>query len=270
MPNPYHEDNRQSWNAATRQHHSHKPDLINRYKEGWNNLYPEDMELLGNLTGKSVVHLQCNDGQDTLSIARHVGGTVTGVDISDEAINFARRMSDETGIHATFIRSDIFDWFEKNTEAYDVVYTSYGAINWISSIREWAQGIMETLKPGGKLVLVEFHPLIGMYENDWTLQYDYMGSSHEESEGVGDYVGDDYDGAFQNPHRAHEFCHGIGDIISAVLRAGLTLTHFKEYDFINGWKRFPVMRTEGRRHYLPDDKPTMALMFSLVAIKPES
>ena len=68
MSSNYHEENRQSWNAATTQHHSHKPDLIERYKNGWNNLYQEDMAILGDVKGKSLVHLQCNDGQDSLSM----------------------------------------------------------------------------------------------------------------------------------------------------------------------------------------------------------
>lgn len=270
MPNEYHESNRQSWNAATQQHHTHKPDLIERYKNGHNNLHEDDMQLLGDLTGKTVVHLQCNDGQDTVSIAKYLSGTVTGIDISDYAIEFARKLAAETRANATFVRSDIFDWFEENETPYDVVYTSYGAIVWISDVNAWAQGIAKTLKPGGHFVMIDFHPLMGMYEIDWALAYDYMGGRRVDSGGVGDYVGDDYEGAFQNPHRAYEFCWGMADIIGALLNAGLTLSHLKEYDYINGWQRFPEMRGEGRKWYLPDDKPKMGMMFSIIATKPES
>lgn len=267
--NQYHESNRRSWNMATQQHHSHKPDLIERYKNGHNNLYPEDMELLGDLSGKSLVHLQCNDGQDTLSIARHLGGTITGIDISDTAVAFAQKMSQETGIAAEFIRADIFDWFEQNTAPFDVVFTSYGAVVWISDVKRWARGIAKTLKPGGKFVMIDFHPLMGMFELDWSLVYDYMGGGTLTTGGVGDYVGDDYEGAFQNPHTAYEFAWGIGDILGALLEAGLKITHFKEYPYINGWQRFPVMRTEPeRRHYPPEDKPVMAMMFSITAELP--
>jgi SAM-dependent methyltransferase len=270
MPtNEYHQDNRKSWNAATEQHHSHKPDLIGRYKNGWNNLHDDDMQLLGDLTGKKVVHLQCNDGQDTVSIAKFLGGDVTGVDISDYAIEAAQKLSDETNIPVTLVRSDIFEWFEQNETLYDVAYTSYGTFNWIADIQMWAKGIAKTLRPGGRFVMIDFHPVAGMYEIDWTLAYDYMGGKHLGFNGVGDYVGDDYEGKFKNPHSSHEFCWGLTDIISALLDSGLTLKQFKEYPYINGWQRFPEMRNEGRRFYPPENKPVMPMMFSLIATKPE-
>ncbi|GAB5491504.1 MAG: class I SAM-dependent methyltransferase [Phototrophicaceae bacterium] len=264
----YHENNRQSWNEATKQHHSHKPDMIKQYKNGKNNLFPEDMAILGNVKGKSLVHLQCNDGQDTLSIANHLGADVLGVDISDEAINFARKMSDETGIAGEFVRADIFDWCAENQTLYDVVYTGYGAINWISDIKQWARGIAKTLKPNGRLVMIEFHPILLMLEDDWELKYDYMGGKPYTLGGVGDYVGDDYEGNFQNPHPSYEFAWGIADVVSALLEAGLTLNHLEEYPYVNGWKPFPNMRQEtGSRNYAPEDKPSMALMFSVIATK---
>ena len=268
MPNDYHETNRLSWNVATEQHHSHKPDLIERYQTGHNNLHEDDMALLGDLTGKTVVHLQCNDGQDTVSIAKHLGGEVVGVDISDYAIESARKLAAATDANATFVRSDIFDWFEANDTLYDVVFTSYGALVWIADIKTWAAGITKSLKPGGRFVIIEFHPLMGMFEIDWSLQYDYMGGAPIETGGVGDYVGDDYEGNFKNVHRAYEFCWGLADIIQALLDAGLVLNQLKEYDYINGWQRFPEMRAEGRKLYLPDDMIKMALMFSIVASKP--
>lgn len=266
----YHEKNRQSWNEATKQHHSHKPDLIEQYKNGRNNLYPEETALLGDVRGKSLVHLQCNDGQDTLSIAKHLGADVLGVDISDEAINFAWKMSAEANIPATFVRADIFDWFDKNDTQYDVVYTGYGAINWISDIKRWAKGIAKTLKPNGRFVMIEFHPILMMLEDNWELKYDYMGGKAYSLGGVGDYVGDDYEGNFQNPHPSYEFAWGIADVVMALLEAGLTLNHLEEYPYINGWKPFPDMRAEeGNRNYPPDNQPSLAMMFSIVATKNE-
>ena len=268
--NTYHEANRLSWNAATQQHHTHKPDLIERYKNGHNNLYPEEIELLGDVKGKSLVHLQCNDGQDTLSIARHLGSVTTGVDISDSAIQFARTLATETNTPVEFIRADIFDWFEQNTAPFDVVFTSYGALYWISEIARWGQGIAKTLKPGGKFVMIEFHPLMTMFEIDWSLKYNYMGGQATEVPGVGDYVGDDFAGKFQNPYKAFGFEWGIAEVVTALLDAGLTLTHLKEYPYCNGWKPFPDVRNEaGNRNYPPADKPTIAMMFSIVAYKPE-
>jgi SAM-dependent methyltransferase len=266
----YHEQNRKSWNNATKKHHSHKPDLIERYQNGWNNLYREDMELLGDVKDKTLAHLQCNDGQDTISIAKFCGAQVTGIDISDYAIEFAQKLSAETGISADFVRSDIFEWFDNNETMYDVVYTSYGTVNWISDIKRWAKGIAKTLKSGGKFVMIDFHPLIGMFETDWSLKYDYMDGKVDESGGVGDYVGDDWEGNFQNQQTAYEFAWGIGNILGGLLESGLILEHFKEYPYINGWQRFPEMETTAEsRHYPPKDKPTMAMMYSIIARKAE-
>jgi SAM-dependent methyltransferase len=267
MPIHYHEQNRQSWNAATQRHHSHKPDLIARYQNGYNNLHEDDMRLLGDLRGKQVAHLQCNDGQDTISIAAFLGATITGIDISDEAIQFAQQLSAQTAIPAEFVRSDLFDWFQHNPGQFDVAYTSYGTYNWLSDLTQWAQGIYNVLKPGGHFVMIDFHPAVSMLEKDWTLAYDYMGGAEIETGGVGDYVGNDYEGNFKNPHTAYEFAWGLGDLIGAVLGAGFTLQAFEEYPYLNGWQRFPEMRAEGRKFYSPPDKPTVAMMFSIVAHK---
>ena len=154
--NPHHQQNRLSWNEATQRHRSHKPDLIADFKAHPRTLYPEDVFLLGDVHGKTLVHLQCNDGQDTLSIAYHLGANATGIDISDSAIDFARELSAETGIPATFVRADIFEWFAQNESPVDVIYTSYGAINWIADIQQWANGIAKNLKSGGKLARLIF------------------------------------------------------------------------------------------------------------------
>src|SRR5689334_22694442 len=104
-----HEENRLAWNEATVAHNSHKVDQARFLREGGSTLFPEEVELLGDVRGLSLVHLQCNAGQDTLSLAR-LGARVTGVDISDSAIEFARRLSEESGIAGTFFRSDVYDW----------------------------------------------------------------------------------------------------------------------------------------------------------------
>lgn len=271
----YHEQNRQSWNVATKQHHSHKPDLIEQYKNGRNNLYPEDIAILGDVKGKNVVHLQCNDGQDTLSIANHLGATVLGVDISDEAITFARDMSEKADIPVAFVRADIFDWFDNNQTPYDVVYTGYGALIWMADITRWAQGIAKTLNIGGKVAVIDFHQTGLMFDYDWTLHYDAMGGQASESEGVGDYVGNDHEGAFKNPHKAYEFAWSPSEIITALLDAGLQLTQFKEYPYLNGWQCYPDMREDiidagyrtVSRYYVPNDKPSIPMMYSIIATK---
>ena len=124
-----HEANRKSWNAATRAHNAHKKNQAEFLREGGTTLFPEEIELLGKVQGSRLLHLCCNAGQDTLSLAR-LGAQVVGVDISDEAIGFATRLSAESGIPARFERADVYDWLDAaaGRERFDVVFCSYGAI----------------------------------------------------------------------------------------------------------------------------------------------
>lgn len=277
-----HEQNRRSWNEATRQHNAHKGDQASFLRDGGSTLFPEEVSLLADIQGKTLLHLQCNAGQDTLSIASRLGAVVTGVDISDEAIDFARNLSAASGIPGTFIRSDVFDWFEQNTQQFDLVFTSYGATGWLSDLSAWGRGIFKALKPGGRFVMIEFHPAMLMFETDWTLTYDYMGGKLFDSEGVGDYVGESGGGLtntgeaietsepYKNPERAHEFAWGLADHVSALLEAGFRLKHLREYPYSNGWKPFPdLVENPGRRMTLAEGKPVLPLMFSITAVKPE-
>jgi 2-polyprenyl-3-methyl-5-hydroxy-6-metoxy-1,4-benzoquinol methylase len=143
MRRDLHEQNRQSWNAATIAHNSHKKDQAEFFRQGGQTLYPEELRLLGDLQGKSLAHLQCNAGQDTLSLAQF-GATATGVDISDQAIGFARQLSKDSGLPATFICADVYDWLEEvgvDGQQFDVVFSSYGALCWLSDLQLWAHGI---------------------------------------------------------------------------------------------------------------------------------
>src|SRR5690242_3621565 len=184
-----HEENRAAWNVATEVHNSHKADQAKFLREGGSTLFPDEIELLGNIAGKSLVHLQCNAGQDTLSLAK-LGARVTGVDISDTAVDFARKLSADSGIPGTFHRSDVYDWLEQTQEHFDAVFSSYGALVWLSDIRLWAKGVASILAPGGKVVVLEFHPLLNMLDDDWAVKYDYFHLGREISfdNGIGDYV----------------------------------------------------------------------------------
>jgi SAM-dependent methyltransferase len=276
-----HEENRLAWNAATAAHNSHKADQAAFLRGGWSTLFPEEMELLGDVAGLSLLHLQCNAGQDSLSLARF-GATVTGVDISDEAIAFARQLSLDSGIPATFVRSDIYDWLDeaaRRPERYDVVFSSYGVLVWLSDIRAWARGIAGVLKPGGRFVLVEFHPFPMVFDWDWSLKFPYFvgGEPLTFEHGVGDYVALS-DGAlapsgyvegvkdFVNPHRGHEFQWGIGEVVTALLDAGLAMTALREYPYANGAKLFDRMgETPGKRMVPPEDIPSLPLMYGVAA-----
>src|ERR671917_2195263 len=130
------EQNRLSWNGAVGAHASHRGDLAGFLRGGGSTLFPEELELLGDLEGKALAHLQCNSGGDSLSLAS-LGAAVTGVDISDEAVHYARRLSSETGIAAEFERADVYEWLEDAVRAgrrFDVVFSSYGVVCWLHDL----------------------------------------------------------------------------------------------------------------------------------------
>jgi SAM-dependent methyltransferase len=280
MHKDLHEANRQAWNEATKAHNSHKADQAAFLRNGGSTLFPEELELLGDLRGKTLLHLQCNAGQDTLSLAR-LGATVTGVDISDEAIGFARRLSDEAGVPATFHRADVYDWLADNTARFDLVFSSYGAIIWLSDLRVWANGIAAALAPGGRFVLVEFHPFLAMLdERGERIVGDYGGGAPVAfSEGIGDYVAwagpvlapSGYQEGvvgFRNPHPGYEFNWSLGEVIGALLRAELRLETLREYPFANGFPAFDgTVALTGGRFAPPEGRPRLPLMYALAARK---
>lgn len=283
MHKDLHEENRLSWNEATVAHNSHKGDQAAFFRAGGNKLFDEEKELLGDISGLAVLHLQCNAGQDTLSLAQ-LGARVTGVDISDTAIEFARKLSADSGVPATFHRMDIYDWLEettKGTERFDIVFCSYGAICWLSDLSTWAKGVAAILKPGGRFVVVDYHPIMSMYDEQLKRTFPYFseGKALTWEEGVSDYIaftgkglpGSEYvEGVkeFKNPHRVHEFQWVVGEIVTALLEAGLSLTTLKEYPYSNGFKPFNEMRETNGRWFLPEGQPNMPLMYAIMASKP--
>lgn len=274
-----HEENRVAWNAATDAHNSHKVDQAAFFRNGGNTLRPEELDLLGEIKGKKLVHLQCNSGQDSLSLAR-LGAEVTGVDISDTAIAFAQQLSADCGIPAVFERADVFDWLAQTGSSetrFDVAFSSYGAVVWLSDIYAWAKGIAGVLKPGGRFVVVDFHPYAMIMDWDWKFTTSYFDGSKGVTweEGIGDYVAMSgpvlapsgyVEGVkgFKNPHRSHEFNWNISDLLTAFLQAGLTLTAFREYPYMNGAKLFNDMQEiEGKRMIPPAHIPALPLMYGI-------
>lgn len=285
MKSELHEANRLSWNAATVAHNSHKGDQAAWLRAGGDTLFPEELSLLGPLEGLSLVHLQCNAGQDSLCLARR-GAAVTGVDISDEAVDFARRLSEGSGIAASFERADVFEWLEaagREGRRWDVVFSSYGAMCWLSDLEAWARGIAGVLRPGGRFVLVEFHPIAQMLDEELRLRWPYSarGEAWLGESGVNDYVAGSGEGLlhgapyqegiadFRNPHACHEFMWGISDVVGALLGAGLVLEALREYPYANGCRFFQGQRlVEGRRYLLPEGVPEFPLMYGVAARKP--
>ena len=278
------EQNRVSWNAVVGALDSHRGDLSRFLREeGAATLFPEELDLLGDLEGRSLVHLQCNSGGDSISLAK-LGATVTGVDISDEAVGSARELAEKTGVQATFERADVYDWLEEASREgrrFDAVFASYGVVCWLPDLGAWAGGIAKVLKPGGYFVLVDFHPAADIFDEDWNHVRDYPSSGEPLllEEGVVDYVAESRGGltpagfvegvsGFENPEKAHLFRWGLGEVVTALAGAGLRITAVKEYPYTNGERNFAGMRElTGRRMFPPDGVPTFPLMYGIRAEK---
>ena len=277
------EQNRRSWNVAVGAHESHREDLAGFLRAGGTTLFYEERELLGDLVGETVAHLQCNSGGDSLSLAA-LGTTVVGVDSSDEALSSARALSEKTGIPARFERADVYDWLEgsvRQGRRFDVVYSSYGVVCWLPNLEAWAAGIAAVLEPGGRFVLVDFHPAAEMFDAGWnhTRGYPTGGEPLRLDEGIGDYVGESGGGltpggfsqgmrGFENPEPCHLFRWGLGEVVTALAGAGLRISALKEYPYANGERHFSDMRElPGRRMAPPEGVPTVPLMYGLRAEK---
>jgi SAM-dependent methyltransferase len=283
IPRELHAHNRASWNAATMSHNSHKGDQARFFREGGSTLHPEEIDLLGDIKGRALVHLLCNSGQDTLSIAAHLGAVVTGVDISDEAIAFAQQLSFDSGIPATFERADVFDWLEQareNHAQFDIVFSSYGVVHWLSDLTLWAQGIAAVLKSGGRFVLVDFHPLERIFDRNLQFVDTYFPTERMNTleEGVIDYITRSpgkvtpfaYETGvenFQNPYQGHTFLWTLGEVLTAIGQAGLCLKRLHEYPHSIAMRFSPMREIPGYRTLPLDGIPLVPLLFGLQAEK---
>jgi SAM-dependent methyltransferase len=205
-----------------------------------------DVPRLGSIAGLRGVHLQCHIGTDTVSLAR-LGASMTGLDFSAPALAEARKLAGQTGADATFVEGELSQASGLlETGAYDLVYTGVGALCWLPSIRVWAGVVAELLKPGGRLFLREGHPMLwtiqdGRADDLLVVHYPYFERAEPTTwdEG-GTYVETDVE--FSNT-TGHEWSHGLGEIITALLDCGMTITGFEEHDSVP-WLALPGLMTE--------------------------
>jgi SAM-dependent methyltransferase len=265
-PADYLDQNRTLWNARTDVHLQSEFYSVDQFRAGASSLNEIELGLLGDVAGQRVLHLQCHFGQDTLSLAR-LGADATGVDLSDRAIEAARALSAELGLAAEFVCADVYDLpaHLPAEPGFDVVYTSYGVLGWLPDLDRWAAVVRRYLRPGGRLVLVEFHPVVWMFDNDFTrVQYSYFNAGAIEETEIGTYA----DTAAPIEHQSITWNHGLGEVVSALLRQGLRLSHLQEYDY-SPYNCFAHAEPAGEGRYrigpLGDKAP---LVYSLVAERP--
>jgi SAM-dependent methyltransferase len=235
---------------------------VESFRRGRDALRSFELDEVGDVAGRSLVHLQCHFGLDTLSWARH-GARVTGLDFSAPAVEAARRIAADVGLDADFVQADLYDAPRAlRAQRYDIVYTGLGALNWLPDIRRWAAVVTSLLEPGGFLYLSEFHPFVHVFgDRDFTIEYDYFHSRLEFDE-PGTYA--DLQAPTEH-NRTEEWQHPIGDVVSAVLDAGLTLELLHEHDYTL-FPRWPFLERSGFDTYrLPEGQPRLPLMYSLRA-----
>jgi SAM-dependent methyltransferase len=229
MNDTFTQTNRELWNGWARLHLRSTFYDVSGFKAGKSSLMPIELAEMGDVAGKSLLHLQCHFGMDTLSWAR-LGARVTGVDLSDEAIRIARSLSDELRTPARFICSDLFDLPRSLDERFDVIFTSYGVLCWLSDLSRWAEVVAQYMSPGGVFYMVEFHPIYNMLDDkDGTrLSYDYFQAPEPERfEEQGSYADRDTD--FR--HAGYAWAHGMGDIVTALVSAGLRIDYLHEFPY---------------------------------------
>jgi 2-polyprenyl-3-methyl-5-hydroxy-6-metoxy-1,4-benzoquinol methylase len=197
------------------------------FMQGNTSLNAIELRLLGDVAGKSILHLQCHFGQDSLSLAR-MGANVTGVDFSDKAIAQAQQLNAELGLDATFVCCDVYDAPNHINQQFDVVFTSYGTIGWLPDMDRWAAVVARFLKPGGRFVFVEFHPVVWMFDDNFeTVAYNYFKDEAIVETNDGTYA--DKDAAIRT--QTISWNHGMGEVLTALLNSGLRFTQVQEYDY---------------------------------------
>ena len=262
------EANRANWDERVPIHVSGEFYAVAGFKAGEERLRPFELSEVGSVTGKNLVHLQCHFGIDTLSWARR-GARVVGLDFSAPAIEEARRLADELGLEADFVQSDVYGAVEAlGGRDFDVVYTGLGALNWLPDIRGWAGVVASLVRPGGFLYLSEFHPFSWVFgDEDLTVAHDYF---HGEEPEVWDEPGTYADLETETVYnRTYEWNHTLGEVVSAVIEAGLVLEFLHEHDYTL-FPRWPFLKKTGFDAYrLPEGAPRLPLMYSLRARKPD-
>lgn len=259
--------NQKLWDQWTIEHEKSPFYDLAGFRSGKDRLRSIELSELGDVAGKSLLHLQCHFGMDTLAWARR-GAVVTGVDLSEKSIALARSLSEELNIPSQFYCSDIYQLPDILSEDFDIVFTSYGVLHWLQDLQQWGKIIANFLKTNGIFYIVEDHPTFRMFtterESEIKLANPYFFSDlPEKIEGTGSY-------ATENQGETASFYiwnHSMSEILNALINAGLTIEFLHEFPYAARAK-FPFMKkgTDGWWH-LPKRYVQIPFLFSLQARK---
>lgn len=219
--------NRASWNNRVDTHLKSEFYDLDGFIKGDTSLNSIELNLLGDIRGKKILHLQCHFGQDTISLSR-LGAEATGVDLSDKAIASAEQIAEDTGSNARFICCDIYDLPNHLTQQFDIVFTSYGVIGWLPDLDKWAKIIVDFLKPNGRFVMAEFHPVVWMFDDHFEkIGYNYFNTGAIVEAEVGTYA----DKTAPIAQECVMWNHGLGEVLSSLINSGLEISSLEEFDY---------------------------------------
>jgi SAM-dependent methyltransferase len=257
---------RKNWNERTPVHAASEFYDVESFKSGRITLKEVELREIGDVSGKTLLHLQCHFGLDTMSWSR-LGAKATGVDFSDTAIGLARQLNDETGTDVQFICSNIYDLPGVLDAEFDIVFTSYGVLCWLPDLEGWATVIDHFLRPGGTFYIVDGHPFMGVFEfsesGDMLPLHGYF---HRELFFEG--YEPSYTGSaelIKSP--VYEWQHSLGDIVTALAKVGLSIEFLHEFP-VSYHQAFPNMNQgdDGGWRF-PEQNDSFPQLFSIRATK---
>lgn len=259
------ETNRSLWDAWTEIHRDSSFYDLEAFRGGASTLKQIELDLVGDVRGLDLLHLQCHFGLDSLSWAR-LGARVVGVDFSPRAIDLARELAHEAELDAAFHCGDVTSLPGTWNERFDLVFSSYGVLPWLPDLGPWASEIERVLRPGGSFHLVEFHPLTNVLDDDGSLEHPYF---HSPVPGEYHVTGSYADRSAPIEHVAYEWSHSLADVHGALTRAGLTVRALREFPY-SPYGCFDYLEeTEPGRWKVRGVRAELPLVFALEATKPK-
>lgn len=217
--NNYLKVNAETWDHRVSIHTKSAFYDVEGFLQGQTSFNKLELSLVGDVTNKRLLHLQCHFGLDTLSWAR-LGANVTGVDLSGAAITQAKALARQANLEAQFVHKDVYQFGRENTDKFDIVFTSYGVLCWLPNLTQWAEVVAGALKQGGELYLVEFHPFVDLLSG-----YSYFETSQPDVEQEGTYT----ENCPGTEKTTVTWPHSISDVVAALIKAGLTIKHLEEH-----------------------------------------
>ena len=189
---------------------------------------------------------------------------LTGIDFSEDAINIANDLNTELDLNANFICSNIYDLKENLDQKFDIVYTSYGVIGWLPDLIRWADIISHFLKPGGTFYMAEFHPVVWMFDDNFSrLVYSYFNSGVLEIEQEGTYTDRNAD----IKHIEYSWNHSISEVINTLISHGLNIKLMNEHDY-SPYDCFQnTVKNNAGNYFIKGYEKVLPMVYSIKAIK---